>query len=163
MTDTLTIKEAAEACGVSQSTIRRSLERFDNAYRVPSATGKPGPWAIPPQDLVTSGFLSELPPELAAMVSAADASGSDTAEGDGAAKARPDSTKPAAAEPSAAPAATDRTPAPAKTATETKAAAPTQSPSESPARTSRDDASRRKAAPAAIAGASDDVKMKPGA
>ena len=32
MTDTLTIKEAAEACGVSQSTIRRSLERFDNAY-----------------------------------------------------------------------------------------------------------------------------------
>lgn len=53
----LTIKEAAEACGVSDKTIRRNLDRFPNAHRLDAPNGpQKGPWVIPATDLIAAGY-----------------------------------------------------------------------------------------------------------
>jgi transcriptional regulator with XRE-family HTH domain len=56
---TLTVAEAAQACGVSTSTIRRYLRggRFPGARQEPSPVpGQPGSWRIPTQDLLEAGL-----------------------------------------------------------------------------------------------------------
>jgi len=55
----LTVAEAAQACGVSASTIRRYLRagRFPGARRAPAAVaGQPGHWRIPTKDLRDAGL-----------------------------------------------------------------------------------------------------------
>ena len=63
---TLTVAEAAQACGVSTSTIRRYLRggRFPGARQEPSPVpGQPGPWRIPTRDLLEAGLdRQRLPP-----------------------------------------------------------------------------------------------------
>ena len=52
MTQTaLTLSEAAEACGVSRSTIKRKLPEFGNAYQ-----GSDGVWKVPIADLLGAGL-----------------------------------------------------------------------------------------------------------
>jgi excisionase family DNA binding protein len=56
---TLTIAEAAKACGVSASTIRRYLHagRFPSARREPSPVpGQSWQWRIPPEELPAAGL-----------------------------------------------------------------------------------------------------------
>jgi hypothetical protein len=56
---TLTIAEAAKACGVSASTIRRYLRagRFPSARRAPSPVpGQSWQWRIPPEELPVAGL-----------------------------------------------------------------------------------------------------------
>ncbi len=48
-----TVKDAALACGVSESTIRRRLPAFPNARR---ETDEGGAWIIPADDLLGEGF-----------------------------------------------------------------------------------------------------------
>jgi len=58
----LTIKEAAEACDVSDKTIRRNLERFPNARRLDAPSGpEAGPWVIPIEDLLAAGWPKRSP------------------------------------------------------------------------------------------------------
>jgi excisionase family DNA binding protein len=62
---TLTIAEAAKACGVSASTIRRYLRagRFPSARREPSpAPGRSWQWRIPPEELPAAGLNRRRPP-----------------------------------------------------------------------------------------------------
>jgi MerR family regulatory protein len=61
----LTIAEAAKACGVSASTIRRYLRagRFPNARREPSPVpGQSWQWRIPPEELPVAGLDRRRPP-----------------------------------------------------------------------------------------------------
>jgi transcriptional regulator with XRE-family HTH domain len=61
----LTIAEAAKACGVSASTIRRYLRagRFPSAPRAPSpGTRQSWQWRIPPEDLPAAGLDRRRPP-----------------------------------------------------------------------------------------------------
>jgi excisionase family DNA binding protein len=56
---TLTVAEAAQACGVSTSTIRRYLRagRFPSARQEPSPLpGQPGQWRIPTEDVLGAGL-----------------------------------------------------------------------------------------------------------
>lgn len=55
----LTLTEAADACDVHRSTIRRALDRdaFPNAYREPGVLGPAsGLWRIPVTDLIAAGY-----------------------------------------------------------------------------------------------------------
>lgn len=58
----LTIKEAAKACGVSDKTIRRNLDKFPNAHRLDAPSGpQAGPWVIPVPDLIAAGYKPGTP------------------------------------------------------------------------------------------------------
>jgi Helix-turn-helix domain len=62
---TLTVAEAAQLCGLSTSTIRRYLRdgRFPGARQDPSSIpGQPGPWRIPPGDVLEAGLARQLTP-----------------------------------------------------------------------------------------------------
>lgn len=59
-----TLSAAAQACGVSRSTIRRHLDakRFSGAYRDDSPLGPgTGPWLIPLSDLLAAGLHPNSP------------------------------------------------------------------------------------------------------
>jgi transcriptional regulator with XRE-family HTH domain len=61
---TLTVAEAAQACGLSTSTIRRYLRggRFPGARQDPSPVpGHPGQWRIPTDDLLDAGLARQQP------------------------------------------------------------------------------------------------------
>lgn len=64
LTVTLTVKEAAAACGVSIKTIRRRLDSdsFPNAIRgAGPREGLEGPWLIPTSDLLAAGLSFSIP------------------------------------------------------------------------------------------------------
>ncbi len=58
--DVLTLTEAARACGVARSTMRRFVQqqRFPNALRGNGNGARRGPWRIPRGDLVAAGLLT---------------------------------------------------------------------------------------------------------
>jgi hypothetical protein len=57
MTPELTIRQAAEATGLSIKTIRRRLAEFPNARR--DGDGPAAPWTIPVTDLIAAGLTVE--------------------------------------------------------------------------------------------------------
>lgn len=58
MRDLLTVKEAAQACGVSDDTIKRRLRagQFPSAVRGPASGRRPGPWLLTVEDLAAVGL-----------------------------------------------------------------------------------------------------------
>lgn len=73
LTVTLTVKEAAAACGVSIKTIRRRLDSdsFPNALRgAGPREGLEGPWLIPTSDLLAAGLSFSTPKPVTASAPA---------------------------------------------------------------------------------------------